>query len=125
MSRFTTSSIMLSGFFALSMIGLSGSAQAGLASSLQQCKGSNAGQVISCCNAVIRKSGERPSWYVQAGGRCGTSVAVCGGGGGSVGHALTHAVPPNVYCHFNTILLFKEGNGKESTERGRGGNSKR
>ncbi len=110
MSRLTTSSIVLSGFFALSLVGLASSAQAGMASSLMQCKGSNEGQVLSCCNAVIRKSGEKPAWWMQAGGRCGSSAAICVGGGSA--QPLTRAVAPRKRCYFNQILLLQDGDGQ-------------
>ena len=119
MTRLKISTLALSTCFGLAMAGLSmPAAQAGVASSLQNCKGATAGQVISCCNAVIRKSGERPDWYVQAGSRCGSSAAICVGGGAVLSTIGAAAPKSKKHCYFNSVLLSQEGGGELATTHG-------
>ena len=89
-----------------------------MASGLQQCKGGNEGQVTHCCNAVIRKSGERPSWWMTAGGSCSEAV-ICAGGS----YHSTIGAAPKAKCYVNPAIYLQGGGNDPTHDPGKTGGS--
>jgi hypothetical protein len=80
------------------------------AANVLSCQGNTAGQVISCCEKLVKKNG-RPVWMIDDGVSC-KKIAVCRGGFNGIAAAVVKR------CYIGRPLETHEGPGPQGTKRG-------
>jgi hypothetical protein len=102
------------------------SAEASVASNMQNCKASSKKIVIDCCEQHVRDLGHRPKWMVQSGLSCRTAAkCVSAGSSGPIAISYVADKPRIKKCYIPEFNNWKFEDGEKGNRSTKGDQPKR